>query len=262
MVWKATWEQIAAGSLTSANCSICEGRGVCLLTRLEFGEGDEPVEVEQEAPCECLARPGELLERANLPPAGPLRQTMLAGLDWHVYPPDLAQKVQRYADRLTDYVPNGIGLTLIGNVGTGKTHIALGLVALACGLGIEARFVSMAELLARLRASYDQDDQRNGRQPREADILDEFGSVPFLALDDLGTGKPTAWVKDRFYFLINRRYMAGLPTVVTSNVTPAVLEDRLGQRVISRIWGTSITVVFKGGDYRKARKAALLAELS
>lgn len=259
-LWKVKWPEIAGGNLTRADCPDCQGRGVVTESTFAFGDNGEMEPAEQEVPCSCVTRPAGLLERANLPFSGPLYQATLADLDWGQFKPDLAGKVRGYAGQLMDYVSKGLGLTLIGNVGTGKTHIAAGLVALACGLGIEARFISVGELLARLRASYD-DDRRNG-QPSEGNILAEFGSVPFLALDDLGTEKPSGWVRDRFYLVVNRRYMAGLTTIVTSNVGPDRLEENLGQRVISRIWGTSIALKFEGGDYRERRKAALLAELS
>lgn len=211
-------------------------------------------EVEQRVTCDCRERPQELWQRANLP-SGRFDGLTLADLDWErLEPPEAAAAVRDFADKVEVWLSEGMGLTLTGNVGTGKTHVAVGLVKLACGLGIEARFLTMTELLASIKATYD-------RGRGEAELLDELATLPLLALDDLGTENPTSWARDRLYGLVNRRYLARRPTVVTTNLGLEVLADRLGERTISRLWGASLAVNFRGADYRERAKREALARI-
>ena len=133
-------------------------------------------------------------------------------------------------------------------VGTGKTHLAVGLCKLACGLGIEALFLTMSQLLNRLKATYN--NQGNGSK-QEIEVLRELADVPLLVLDDLGAENPSAWARDRIYDLVNRRYLAGRPLIVTTNHGPQALAEALSERAVSRLWGTSLRVRLQGNDYRE-----------
>lgn len=133
---------------------------------------------------------------------------------------EAATAVQDFADGLEAWLGEGMGLTLTGNVGTGKTHIAAALIKLACGLGIEGRFLTMDALPGRIKATCDRTGTTHRRMTgeRETDVLEELAAVPLLALDDLGTENSTSWARDRFYTLVNRRYLARRPTIVTTKL--------------------------------------------
>jgi len=229
-------------------------------------DDDDLREVEQEIGCDCRERPVELWQRANLPP-GRFDGLTLADLDWpRLEPPEMAITIQDYADHLEDWLAEGMGLVLYGHVGTGKTHTAIGLVKLACGMGIEARFLTMGELLESLKATYDR--ERGSRHRRgevrtrdEAGLLGELAELPLLALDDLGTENPTPWARDRLYRLVNRRYLARLPTIVTTNLGPDKMVERVGDQTLSRLWGASLVIEFRGSDYRTRAKQATLRQL-
>ena len=258
-----TEDELLAGSLTSARCSRCGGRGVYRQAVLTC-DGDDLHETELLLTCDCRQRPAELWQRANLPP-GRFDGLTLADLDWDcLEPPEAAAAVRDFAEHLEVWSSEGMGLTLTGNVGTGKTHVAVGLVKLACGLGIEARFLTMDELLAAIKATYDRERRparRRDLTPGEADLLDELASLPLLALDDLGTENPTPWARDRLYTLVNRRYLGQRPTIVTTNLSLEALANRLGERTVSRLWGASLVVNLRGADYRERAKRAALARI-
>ncbi len=69
-------------------------------------------------------------------------------------------------------------LVLMGDVGTGKTHMASALCALACERRLEARFFTASSLVMRLRRARD-----DGRLDREAAII---GKARLLVIDELG----------------------------------------------------------------------------
>jgi DNA replication protein DnaC len=95
----------------------------------------------------------------------------------------------------------------------------------------------------------------------EADLLDELAGLALLALDDLGTENPTSWARDRLYTLVNRRYLAQRPTIVTTNLSLEDLAARLGERTVSRLWGASLVVNMRGSDYRERAKRESLARI-
>lgn len=264
-LWSLTEGELLAGNLTLARCSRCGGRGNYRGAVLAC-DGDDLQEVEQFLPCDCRERAADLWQRANLP-AGRFDGLTLADLDWAcLEPPEVATAVRDFAEHLEVWLAEGMGLTLTGDVGTGKTHVAVGLIKLACGLGVEARFLTMAQLLGAIKATYDRERaaSRRRRGPGaagEADLLDELTELPLLALDDLGTENPTPWARDRLYTLVNRRYLGRQPTIVTTNRSPEELADRLGERTVSRLWGTSLVVNFRGADYRERAKREALARI-
>lgn len=69
-------------------------------------------------------------------------------------------------------------LVLMGDVGTGKTHMASALCALACERRLEARFFTASSLVMRLRRARD-----DGRLDREAALI---GKARLLVIDELG----------------------------------------------------------------------------
>lgn len=145
-------------------------------------------------------------------------------------------------------VIRGPSLLLLGPVGTGKTHQCYGAVRGLAVSGVRCSWELMtaADLFARQR-------------PRpKVDTEEEFerlARVGLLILDDLGAAKASEWTEEVTYRLINARYQACKPTVVTSNVTPRLLAEALGERVTSRLREMGRTVALAGAD-RRSRAAS------
>lgn len=251
-LWQLTYKELDNGALALARCPHCGGSGTTTQMVSRF-DGDALTEVEQAVACDCRQRAVECLAHANLP-AGRFAQASLGNLDWRaIHPARTGITLQRYTERLPEMLAQGIGLTLTGHVGTGKTHLAIGLVRLACALGVAACFYTLPDLLARLKATYGDDDgdhRRHTRRESEADVLDELAAAPLLALDDLGVAKPTDWLRDRLYTLVDARYVARRPVISTANEDLPTLARYLGQRVVSRLAGASLELTFEGQDYR------------
>lgn len=138
--------------------------------------------------------------------------------------------------------PQGRNLVLLGPVGTGKTHAALAAVRDAHGRGMDLRFMPMVELLDMLRPG--------GPEGALYDLAD----VDRLVVDDVGSEKPTDWTAERFYALVNRRWLEELPTVFTSNLPAAELEQHVGPRTFSRLVGSDAVVIGLKGHDRRRRK--------
>jgi DNA replication protein DnaC len=155
------------------------------------------------------------------------------------------RQVCEYAKGLTDHLETGDGLVLMGNMGTGKTHLAVGLVRYVTrNLAVAARYVTAPALFSRVRASY------SGNGESEAEIIDELVSAPLLVIDEIGVGKGSDNELNLTYSLLGQRYDACRPTVIVTNLMSDDLRAWLGERVVDRLRETSPVVLFNWESYR------------
>jgi DNA replication protein DnaC len=122
-----------------------------------------------------------------------------------------------------------------GPSGAGKTHVAAAIANRCIERGQPALFVVVPDLLDHLRASY--------RPDADLDydvLLEQVRAAPVLVLDDLGTQSGSAWAQEKLFQILNHRYNAQLPTVVTTNLSIDRLDERLRMRLtdpeISRVY--------------------------
>ena len=84
-----------------------------------------------------------------------------------------------------------------------------------------------------------------------ADILDAAKAVDVLVLDDLGAEKPSSWVAEQLFILVNARYEKQLTMIVTTNLNTGGLINQVSQRIMSRLIEMTSPVTMKNaGDYR------------
>jgi DNA replication protein DnaC len=119
-------------------------------------------------------------------------------------------------------------LVLTGTFGCGKTHLAAAIANFQVGAYRPApMFVVVPDLLDHLRATF---------SPTSAITLDrlfdQVRSAPLLVLDDLGTESATPWAREKLFQLLNYRYSARLPTVITTSATIEEIDPRLRSRML------------------------------
>lgn len=95
-------------------------------------------------------------------------------------------------------------------------------------------FRAVPDLFTELRASY---NPRRDADPTESELLAKYADVQLLVLDDIGAEhiKDTGWLEDRLYQIIGRRHSEMRPVFITSNLSPAELGKRIGERIMWRI---------------------------
>jgi DNA replication protein DnaC len=139
--------------------------------------------------------------------------------------------VRDFADRIEERIDAGRGVWLMGDVGTGKTTLAMLVSKAAVETGCTVAIYSLPRLLARIRRTYDAD-------PGEDSYLGFFErltSVDLLHIDDLGAEKRSDWVLEQLYAIVDDRYQAERSMVVTTNLDQAELERQIGPRTVSRL---------------------------
>jgi len=158
----------------------------------------------------------------------------------------------------------GLGLLFTGSNGTGKTHLAVAVLReLATRHGVSGQFWDYHELLREIRNSYDPSTAFT-----EFEVLEPIINMEVLLLDDLGAWKMTDWMNDTLFYLLNKRYLATRPTLITTNypdreptarevqqadtlVRREYLIDRIGLRLRSRLLEACAVIKLEGPDVRQ-----------
>jgi DNA replication protein DnaC len=129
---------------------------------------------------------------------------------------------------------NGRGLTLAGPPGTGKTHLCVAITRGLIDRGFTAVIVNVPLVLVTFRGTF-----RGNRPDRFDQMLDLLCRCDHLVLDDLGRERPTEWVQEMLYLVINARYEECLATSVSTNLTFDQLGQRLGDPGFDRLAETN-----------------------
>ena len=160
-------------------------------------------------------------------------------------------RVQQFADGWLPGINNGRGLLLMGSCGSGKTHLAVASLLEIIDGGKPGRllFSNFQDLIQEIQASFDSDES-----PSKSEILRPLLEVDLLVLDELGSQKPSMFVQDILYYVINSRYNGQRTTVFTTNYIDD-LPERIGERLRSRLYEMAEEIRLAGvSDYRRENK--------
>lgn len=161
---------------------------------------------------------------------------------------NIVRSVKAYFEGLEKFEKEGKGFYFWSNTkGSGKTMLA---VAMANELISKykrfAKFTTSTTILDEIRATYNKDNDET-----ESKLLDDLAKADFLIIDDFGTERVTDWVGEKFYQIINGRYINKKVTIFTSNYDLETL--KYDDRITSRIKGRSFTVHFPEQSIRELK---------
>jgi DNA replication protein DnaC len=249
-------------------CPLCEGTGwkaVAIGSERRVSRCD----------CRRQARTQTLLTAARIPKR--YEHCELSNFDFdgehrQLFPARMAacKFVEEYP------LTNNAGLLLVGSIGVGKTHLAVGIIKeLVLSKGISCLFYDYRELLKQIQNSYN-----DSVKSTELDVLRPVFETEVLVLDELGAVKPTEWVWDTVSLILNTRYNDNRTTIITTNFSDdagqepysnatsefaraqratrrETLGDRIGERMRSRLHEMCRIIKMEGKDYREIRSASL-----
>ncbi len=147
--------------------------------------------------------------------------------------------VQWYCENLHANVDEGRCLMLIGNVGTGKTHLACAIVNHAVRLGIECRYVTVATICRGVRSTYAKQSEQG-----ESEVIADWADVPLLVVDEVGVQNGGDFERRIMFEIIDHRYANSLPTIVAGNVEMDEAIQYLGERVVDRLRDGGLVIPF------------------
>ena len=142
--------------------------------------------------------------------------------------PDSLLLIRRYVRSIRENLDGGKGLWIQGDVGTGKTTLAMLVSKAALEADRSIAIYSLPRLLNLLRESMDS-------AAGKLDLIDRLTEVDLLHIDDLGAENTTDWVLEQLYSIVNARYEAERAIIATTNLMPDELAERLGARTVSRL---------------------------
>ncbi len=209
-------------------CPICKGAGY-LAKDVPVGHPD----FGKLYPCQCKIEELEakrLLDLQDLSQLGALsRMTFQSfksegvGLNTQK-----RENLRRAYERAKHFAEESVGwLVLKGGYGCGKTHLAAAISNYRIANGQPVLFVVVPDLLDHLRATYAPTSEVSYDERFE-----EVRTAPLLILDDLGTQSSTPWAQEKLYQILNYRYNARLPTVITTNRELEEIDLRLRSRLV------------------------------
>ncbi len=253
-------------------CPLCEGTGwktVSAGSNPSRSTNDRRV---TRCDCQLRARAQSLMTAARIPRRYEHCELSNYDTDFPGANPSLAEAHFLASNFAKKCDPSGDkGLLIIGKIGTGKTHLAVGILKeLILNRGISCLFYDYRELLKEIQNSYNSTVQRT-----ELDVLRPVFEADVLVLDELGAVKPTEWVWDTVSLILNTRYNDNRTTIITTNfddqpaagatgsISPAraanrgeTLGDRIGERMRSRLHEMCRIITLDGTDFRQKFRSA------
>ena len=142
----------------------------------------------------------------------------------------ITKAMKRYVENFDELKKQGKGLLLYGNVGRGKTYSACEVANALIDKGYSVLVTNFSRVLNTLQSTYDKQE-----------YIDSLNSFSLLVIDDLGIERSTEYAKEQVYNIIDARYRAGLPMIITTNLSidkiknPDDIENgRIYDRIIER----------------------------
>lgn len=226
-------EENSQDSDNSNVCPICNG-DEWILAR--DGNG-----IEKAIPCSCREKAvmSRRLRFADIPEA--FKDMDLKTFLTDVYRKQESQKkitdacqiVKAYLDDFKNQKETGMGLYIWSRTkGSGKTRIAAG-IANELLKEYVVKFSVSVTILQEIKSTWSKDAEYT-----ENKLLDALSATDILVIDDFGVETPAGWINDKFYQIINERYINRKVTIFTSNEPLETLryDDRITNRIKERTY--------------------------
>lgn len=154
--------------------------------------------------------------------------------------------VSNYVRRFDELRADGVGFVLLGDSGTGKTHLACG-VLIALMEKARGMYLTLNELIGKIHESYDQKSEKTSEN-----IFQALEDCPLLVVDEVGRTRMSEAVMDEFFRVVDARYRKMMPTIFISNAsTPEEFEALLSPATAERIGSMCKYIRCSWSSYRR-----------
>lgn len=160
--------------------------------------------------------------------------------------PKMSDAMQKYVNNFTEFRKEGRGLLLSGHVGTGKTYLAACIANALIDKGYRVKMAKFTDLVNTIQGMFD------GKQQ----FINSLNNYQLLILDDLGAERKSEFMQEMVFNIIDSRYRAGLPLIITTNLSLDEIkkpQDIGYSRIYDRILERCFPVVVEGGSRRRQK---------
>ena len=158
--------------------------------------------------------------------------------------PKMSNAMRKFVDNFPTFQKEGKGLLLFGTVGTGKTFLAACAANALIDKGVPCLVTNFARIANEVQGMFE------GKQ----EYYDNLNKFPLLVIDDLSAERKTEYMQEIVFNVIDARYRANLPLIVTTNLTREELlhpSDLSYQRIFSRLFEMCTPIEVSGADRRQ-----------
>nr|UVX91655.1 MAG: AFG1-like ATPase [Bacteriophage sp.] len=167
--------------------------------------------------------------------------------------PKTENVARKYAANFNAMREKGIGLLLCGTVGTGKSFLAASIANALIDQGTPCLMTNFSRIISRISEKFGGDQK----------YLDDLNRFDLLIIDDLGAERDTEFTWEKVMDVIDARYRAGLPLIITTNLSMRQLSDQSDirrQRVYSRLREMCVFLEVQGADRRGKKMQDKMAD--
>ena len=153
---------------------------------------------------------------------------------------------REYAENFDQVIKTGRSAVFVGKVGTGKTHLAVGIALSIMQQQKSPVFVTVQRLIRRVKDSW------RTKEETETEVINAFALPDLLILDEVGVQFGSEFEKQVLFDVLNERYEKLKPSILLSNIPSEQLSDYLGERVTDRLRENGGALIgFNWDSYRK-----------
>lgn len=156
--------------------------------------------------------------------------------------PEISQAMKNYAENFDELCERGKGLLLFGPTGTGKSYFAASIANALLDKGYPVLMTNFVRIESALSKTWDKQS-----------YYDSLNSYPLLIIDDFAAERKTDYMGEIVFNVIDSRDRAGLPLIVTTNLTGKEMQcvnEMQYKRAISRLYEMTVPVKVEGADRR------------